>query len=190
MTLWCKFLISPNVRIILEELLTQKYTKNHTFLLKEYPLLKEFFQKVKLPLNQQTANDIYLNLSKLIGKGQGSTPEYDDLFCGLIAYLIVEKEIEDETLLLLVKYPYERQTTLKSSKIIRRILNKNYPTELVNFLELISHELSTDDQITQFRNESKKILSIGASSGYYFLKGTLFGLKLSETYNYNLKTDS
>ena len=121
---------------------------------------------------------IFDSLNIIIGKGEGSTPSSDDLFCGFITSLMAKNRIGTNLRILLSKFPYERRTTKKSAKLIRSILNYNLPEELNRFFHLLSQKIADENSIHQFRREILYIRSIGFSSGYYFLKGVQWGLEM------------
>jgi hypothetical protein len=74
-------------------------------------------------------------------------------------------------------FPFERFTTPKSSHLIRKILTKNFPSEITPLIELLKIQKNDNKTIHQFELEVRKIRTLGASSGYFFLLGVLWELE-------------
>lgn len=142
------------------------------------PLMK--FQKDFTNLREKQLKQISRNLSQILGYGQGSTPASDDIFLGILAAkYCLNKEVGEE-FEYLAKVPFESFTTSESAKIIRGFLIWNFPTEIIPFLELLKQELEHNQVKFQFEQESRKIKTLGTTSGYYFLLGVLWELKYNE----------
>ena len=148
------------------------YEEYESFLKRiEMPLIQiidEIFQK--RPLNSSMLNDMY---SKVLGIGQGSTPQSDDVFLGVMTALsVMNPELVDK-LLNLALYRYESFTTKKSANLIRKVLRGNFPIEIQGLVDI----LKVKSQNNVFQREVLKIKRIGASSGIYFLVGILWQLE-------------
>ena len=138
--------------------------------------LKEF-QKEFFNLREKKIDETERILSQILGYGLGSTPESDDIFIGtLVAKFSLNEDIDDSCKYLSM-FPFERFTTPKSSRLIRKILTKNFPSELIPLIELLKIKKNTNQTIHQFELEVRKIRILGASSGYFFLLGVLWELE-------------
>jgi len=124
-------------------------------------------------LNIAKMNTIY---SELLGLGQGSTPQSDDVFLGIIATMsIMDPEIKTK-LSDLATMRYETFTTKKSSILIRKFLRGNFPQEVQKLIKLLEEKNQTD----KFESELRKVKTIGASSGMFFLVGVLWQIQYYE----------
>ena len=117
--------------------------------------------------------------SELLGIGQGSTPQSDDIFLGVITVMRIMKPEIREKLLHLATMRYETFTTKKSSILIRKFLHGNFPREVKKLINL----LEVKNQIDRFESELRKVKMIGASSGMYFLVGLLWQLQYYEKHS-------
>ncbi|MHA2245936.1 MAG: oxamate carbamoyltransferase subunit AllH family protein [Candidatus Hodarchaeales archaeon] len=144
--------------------------------------LREFCENFS-NLREKSISEIMRILSHILGYGLGSTPESDDIFLGILATIYcfnshVSKEFE-----ILSQIPFERFTTKKSAKLCRRFLNQNFPFELLPFLELLKTKLKNNKTKSRFEQEIRKIRTIGASSGEYFLLGVLWKLQFNDKHS-------
>ena len=138
-------------------------------------LLKKFQEEI---LQSEVSNTSEINAiySELLGVGQGSTPQSDDIFLGVITMMsIIEPEIKEQ-FLQLATIRYENFTTKKSSILIRKFLRGNFPPEVQKLITLFEVKNQTD----KFESELRKVKMIGASSGMYFLVGLLWQLQYYE----------
>lgn len=142
--------------------------------------LKEFYKNFT-NLSRMPVSQIMTNLSHILGYGLGSTPESDDIFLGVIAAIYCLNSDRIKEFEFLSKFPFERFTTMKSSKMCREFLNHNFPAELSIFLELMKAPLNDNKSRDRFKQEVRKISKIGSSSGSYFLRGVLWKLKYFES---------
>lgn len=138
------------------------------------------FRKSLTNLRGNSINEIMRNLSLILGVGLGSTPESDDIFLGILAAIYCFQMDIRQKFEFLSHFPFERFTTLKSAQLCRRFLKKNFPSEIVPFLNLLKDPLQNDQSKFLFEQEIRKIKTIGTSSGYYFLLGVLWELKRNE----------
>jgi len=140
--------------------------------------LKRFQEETRQSgvLNTLKVNTIY---SELLGIGQGSTPQSDDIFLGVITVMRIMKPEIREKLLHLATMRYETFTTKKSSILIRKFLHGNFPREVKKLINL----LEVKNQIDRFESELRKVKMIGASSGMYFLVGLLWQLQYYEKHS-------
>lgn len=138
----------------------------------------------KLLMNKKfIQSDIDKDLCNILGAGKGSTPQSDDFFLGFLATICnFEKKnvIFRRNVTILSKYPFEKLTTAKSSILIRKFLMSNYPNEIKRYIELLNEPLDTNVQLSLFNNEIRNVMMIGASSGKYFLLGSLWEIQLQE----------
>ncbi|MHA2226942.1 MAG: oxamate carbamoyltransferase subunit AllH family protein [Candidatus Hodarchaeales archaeon] len=141
----------------------------------EVPLFK--FRDNFSSINEKTPQNILDNLSQILGHGSGSTPESDDIFLGVITSIHVLSSQFQEQFNILSKFPFTRITTSKSARLIRLFINRNYPSILMQFIELLMCPIENSNKFSLFEQEIRKIQAIGASSGYNFLIGVLWGLK-------------
>ncbi|MHA1994388.1 MAG: oxamate carbamoyltransferase subunit AllH family protein [Candidatus Hodarchaeales archaeon] len=160
--------------------------KNYQWLLTRLePMLLKF---------QREINDFIGNFNTLVtstvpnllGIGEGSTPQADDLFLGMITTIICKEPSSSEFLGGLSTIKYENFTTQKSASLIRRFLRENYPKELKTFIGLLKVKSLSSSNIRKFQLEIQKIKKIGASSGYFFLVGVLWQLNFYENHRQNL----
>ena len=155
---------------------------NHVKILKKYLQENEytsFLTRIKIPLErflEEIIQSETLNISnlqkiysELLGIGEGSTPQSDDIFLGVIAAISVLDPKTRHKLVNLAVIKYEDFTTKKSSILIRKFLRGNFPKEVKKIIK----NLEVKDRIDEFENEVRKIKSIGESSGNYFLVGLL-----------------
>ena len=120
------------------------------------------------------------SIPHLLGIGEGSTPQSDDIFLGIILAIKCKEPSVAKFLDSHSTIKYESYTTKKSASLIRSFLRGNYPEELKKFIELLMIETITPSQTRRFRLEIQKIKRIGASSGYSFLVGVLWQLRYYE----------
>jgi hypothetical protein len=124
-------------------------------------------------LNIENMNTI---LSDLLGVGKGSTPQSDDVFLGVLTVMtIIEPNISIK-FLHLATIRFETFTTKKSSIMIRKFLHGNFPKEVLKLVNL----LKVKNQIDKFEFELRKVKTIGASSGMFFLVGLLWQIQYYE----------
>ncbi len=154
---------------------------------------EEFLKRVETPF-KKFSKEIYqselLNFSHIttiysefLGVGQGSTPQSDDIFLGVItAISIMNPEIKKKLAHLAVM-KYENFTTEKSSILIRKFLRGNFPEEVQELINL----MKVKNRIGEFEREIRRIKAIGASSGLFFLVGLLWQIKYYEKLTQNLK---
>jgi hypothetical protein len=137
--------------------------------------LKKFSEEIIQtgPIDILHLNTIY---SELLGLGEGSTPQSDDVFLGVITVISILDLKTKEKFVNLAVMKYEDFTTKKSSIMIRRFLRGNYPVEVQKIIE----SLNGKDRIDEFESEIRKVKSIGASSGFFFLVGLLWQLQYYE----------
>ncbi len=138
------------------------------------------FQKIFPYLTVKPISEIMKNLSNILGYGLGSTPESDDILLGILCTIYsinsdVQKEFE-----VLAQIPFERFTSQKSAQLFRRFLQRNFPRELQPLLKLLREQSPESTTISRFEQEARKIRTIGASSGHYFLLGVLWELQFYE----------
>jgi hypothetical protein len=156
---------------------SQTFQQNRVNLLQKIEGPLREFQKDFFSLIEKKIAEIERNLSQILGYGLGSTPESDDIFIGtLVANLCLNENIDDHCKYLSM-FPFERFTTPKSAQLIRNILTRNFPPELIPFIELLKIRKEDYQLIHQFELEVRKIRTLGASSGYYFLLGVLLELE-------------
>ncbi|MFX1508651.1 MAG: DUF2877 domain-containing protein [Promethearchaeota archaeon] len=164
------------------------YESSYEGLIKSQQNRVNLLQRIEGPLrefqrdffNLREKRIVERNLSLILGYGLGSTPESDDIFMGtLVAKFCLNKNI-DENCKYLSMFPFERFTTHKSAQLIRKILTKNFPSEIIPLIELLKIQKNDNQTIHQFELEARKIRTLGASSGYYFLLGVLWELKNSQ----------
>ena len=149
------------------------------------PILQfQNFLRKSEPVNKQK---IDLILSKILGTGEGSTPQADDMIIGIIVTLIAIESELDFILNTIQTIPLERFTTQKSAIMIRKILRKSFPKEIQPFINLLVKDTFTPIEKIQFIAELRKIRAIGASSGIFFLVGVLKQLEFFEFQKQNLK---
>lgn len=163
------------IEILKRNLQKSKYEQ---FLKRLETPLKKFSEEILQTeaLNISKINNIY---SKLLGIGQGSTPQSDDIFLGVITVMsIMDPKIKPK-LINLATMRYESFTTKKSSVLIRKFLRGNFPVEVQKFNNLMDVKNQTD-QIGKFERELRKVKMIGASSGLFFLVGVLWQIQYSE----------
>ncbi|MFW9906859.1 MAG: DUF2877 domain-containing protein [Candidatus Thorarchaeota archaeon] len=156
---------------------SQTFHKNRINLLQKIKDPLGEFQKDFIHLKEKKIAEIERNLSQLLGFGLGSTPESDDIFIGILVAKFCLNEDIDETCKYLSLFPFERFTTPKSTQLIRKILTRNFPPEIIPLIELLKNQEEDNQLIDQFELEVRKIRALGASSGYYFLLGVLWELK-------------
>jgi len=145
----------------------------------------------KLVKFQQEIKDCYTNyqiivsstIPNLLGIGEGSTPESDDLFLGVIATIICKNPSFSEFFNRLTTMKFEDYTTRRSSLLIRRFLRENYPKEIRSFIALLKSESYSSSYLSKLKLEIQKIKRIGASSGYFFLVGVHWQLEYYEKQN-------
>ncbi|MHA1946801.1 MAG: oxamate carbamoyltransferase subunit AllH family protein [Candidatus Hodarchaeales archaeon] len=145
-----------------------------------------FLNRIEAPLNKfseeiiQTGpmNILHLNTiySELLGLGEGSTPQSDDVFLGVITVISILDPKTKQKFVNLAVMKYEDFTTKKSSILIRKFLHGNFPKEVQNLMRLLKRQ----DQMNKFETELRKIKVIGASSGLFFLVGLLWQLQYYE----------
>ena len=137
--------------------------------------LKDFSDQIFLSevLNTSSINSVY---SKLLGIGQGSTPQSDDVFLGVITAMSIMNPEVEQKLFHLAALRYETFTTKKSSILIRKILRGNFPQEILRLIQL----MRSNTQTIELENEIRKVKEIGASSGIYFLVGLFWQLRYCE----------
>ena len=140
----------------------------------ETPLKK--FQKEILQSEVSNTSEINAIYSELLGVGQGSTPQSDDIFLGVITMMSIIKPEIKEKFLQLATIRYETFTTKKSSILIRKFLRGNFPPEVQKLITLIGVRNQTD----KFESELRKVKMIGASSGMFFLVGLLWQIQYYE----------
>jgi hypothetical protein len=155
----------------------QSFQQNKADLLQKIEDPLREFQKGFSNLREKKIAEIERNLSHILGYGLGSTPESDDIFIGTLVAKFCLNEDTDDNCKYLSMFPFERFTTPESSRLIRKILTRNFPPEIIPFIQLLKIQ-KEDYQLTgQFEIEVQKIRTLGASSGYYFLLGVLLELK-------------
>jgi hypothetical protein len=137
--------------------------------------LKKFSEEIiqTRPINIVHLNTIY---SELLGVGEGSTPQSDDVFLGVITVISILDPKTKEKFINLAVMKYEDFTTKKSSILIRKYLRGNFPEEVQKIIKY----LNVKDRIEEFEGEVRKIKSIGASSGIFFLLGLFWQLQYYE----------
>ncbi len=136
-----------------------------------------------LSYKRLTQSDMAKDLSNILGTGKGSTPLSDDFFLGFLSTIYrLEKanSIFQSNIMILSKYPFEKHTTAKSSTLLRKILISNFPNEIKGYIALLTDALDTPVQLSAFKNEIRNIMMIGASSGKFFLLGSLWEIQLQE----------
>ena len=147
---------------------------------------EQFLKRVETPLNnfsQDIIQNVSINImhlnaiySELLGVGEGSTPQSDDVFLGVITVISILDPKTKQKFVNLAVMKYEDFTTKKSSILIRKFLRGNYPVEVQKIIEF----LNVKDRIDEFEREIRKVKSIGASSGIFFLVGLLWQLQYYE----------
>ncbi|MHA1978393.1 MAG: oxamate carbamoyltransferase subunit AllH family protein [Candidatus Hodarchaeales archaeon] len=125
-------------------------------------------------------------IPNLLGMGEGSTPQSDDFFLGIITVKLRKEPSFSPFFSVLSLIKYESYTTRSSASLIRAFLRENYPEELKPFIELLATETLTSLQTRKVKLEIDKIKRLGASSGYTFLVGVLWQLRLYENQRQNL----
>jgi hypothetical protein len=168
--------MSNQIEILKRNLNIQEYDwlRNHL----ETQLLK--FQEIiheKKVFNYEKLESIIPNL---IGIGEGSTPQSDDIFIGIISTILCKEPDIAVKLTRLATFSFEKLTSRKSSSLIRSFLRNNIPDELTEFLELLSLKYLTPSQLLKYNTELQRIKLIGASSGLHFLYGVLWQLEYYE----------
>ncbi len=125
-------------------------------------------------------------LPNLLGIGEGSTPESDDLFLGIIATMKIKESSIRGFLSEMSIIKYEDYTTKKSAYLIRCFLRDNFPDELKEFTDFLALESQDSLHVKDLKSTIKRIKRIGASSGYTFLSGCLWQLQYYENHRQNL----
>ncbi|MHA1444549.1 MAG: oxamate carbamoyltransferase subunit AllH family protein [Candidatus Hodarchaeales archaeon] len=143
----------------------------------ETPLKK--FQKEILQSEVSNTSEINAIYSELLGVGQGSTPQSDDIFLGVITMMSIIKPEIKEKFLQLATIRYENFTTKKSCILIRKFLRGNFPVEVQKLITLFK----VKNQQDKFERELRKVKMVGASSGMYFLVGLLWQIQYYEKSN-------
>jgi hypothetical protein len=143
----------------------------------ESPLKK--FQEQILQSEISNTSEINAIYSELLGVGQGSTPQSDDVFLGVITMMSIMEPDMKNRFLQLATMRYETFTTKKSSILIRKFLRGNFPNEVQKLITLLEVKNQTD----KFESELRKVKMIGASSGMYFLVGMLWQIQYYEKNN-------
>ena len=159
------------------EILKRNLQKNkyEQFLKRLETPLKNFSEEILQTeaLNISKINNIY---SKLLGIGQGSTPQSDDIFLGVITVMSIMDPKIKVKLINLATMRYESFTTKKSSILIRKFLRGNFPVEVQKLINL----MDVKNQADKFEWELRKVKMIGASSGLFFLVGVLWQIQYYE----------
>lgn len=119
-------------------------------------------------------------LENFLGFGEGSTPQSDDVFLGIIATISSKEPELGQKLSSLTTIPFEKFTSRTSSSLIRSFLRNNHPSELYQFIKLLKLDDLPSSQLSKYEWELRRIKSIGASSGLYFLVGVLWQLNYYE----------
>ena len=119
---------------------------------------------------------IHSIFKNLLGIGEGSTPQSDDVFLGIIATMNSKEQVFHKKFLRLATFPFDKVTSRKSSTLIRSFLRKNYPKELYAFIELLNQKELSSSQLLKYNREIQRIKLLGASSGIFFLVGVLWQL--------------
>lgn len=135
-------------------------------------------------LKEKSVCEIMSNLSTILGYGLGSTPESDDIFLGILAAIYCFRPDLHEEFEFLSNFTFERYTTSKSAKLFRKFLKKNFPLEIIPFLNLLRVPLKDNQTKFRFEQEICKIRAIGTSSGINFLFGVLWEIQYYEKQNY------
>ena len=166
--------MSPYLDVLEKNLQRESYVQ----ILKRIEIpLKKFSEEILLSssLNFSNISTIY---SELLGVGQGSTPQSDDIFLGVITTISIMDPKIKEKLVRLAVMKYEDFTTKKSSILIRKFLRGNFPEEIQKLVNL----LRAKNRIDEFTDELRRVKAIGASSGLFFLVGLLWQLKYYENH--------
>ncbi len=138
------------------------------------------FREIFTRLTVEPNSEIMRNLSQILGYGLGSTPESDDILLGILATIYcINSDISNE-FDVLSQFPFERFTSRKSAQLFRKFLHHNFPRELQPFLKIFREQSPESTAISRFEQEARKIRTIGASSGHYFLLGVLWELEYYE----------
>lgn len=164
--------MSHHIEILERNLQNNEYEQ---FLKRVETPLKNFSQEI---IQTGSINIMHLNAiySELLGVGEGSTPQSDDVFLGVITVISILDPKTKQKFVNLAVMKYEDFTTKKSSILIRKFLRGNYPVEVQKIIEF----LNVKDRIDEFEREIRKVKSIGASSGIFFLVGLLWQLQYYE----------
>ena len=168
--------MSDYTNILSAELAKEKYKR---LLTRIEPFLLMFQTEIHNS-NDKSRGITTSTIPNLLGIGEGSTPQSDDLYLGIVATIKCKEPSLSEVLQNLSLIKYESYTTRKSSSLIRSFLRYNFPDEIKPIIELLKIDFPSTAHIMKFKLEIQKIKLIGASSGYYFLVGVLWQLEYYE----------
>lgn len=137
---------------------------------KKKMLLEEF--GVDLYQNETEHNDSTLHfLQHQLGRGNGLTPEGDDLVCGYILTRYYQGEVKKKACEDLAKIARERTTSLSAS-LIECTLEGGADERVLNALHYLADGNGNPEKILE------ELLSFGSSSGIATLAGMLLALYL------------
>lgn len=143
--------------------------------------------KILTAIKKNDFRTVYTFISKNIGLGIGSTPEFDDFICGMLVVLELYRHYRVSNdgiarLLKIVKQSCKEnlhKTTFLSRVFISHILSGRLSEKLARLI--MAGLRSEHNEIIKF---AKLIFSDGATSGYAFLYGMLKTVEvLNEKYN-------